>query len=215
MAVDSMVHADLELALSAVLALLRVADGLIAADVDAQLAPVRDLDWLFPVQQFTEWKVLAKMVAETLVRMAISSCVQSMTQDADALVKVVPPWDHLVDGNSFNLKAANKHLGGWSSKEKMNKGAVRLESAMKDAGRISTLWGLLRPVEEDEEFAADFGSIKKVYESAKRVLTLNAIVNLLQNVKPSQDRTDKAKALEQANQTWLPKGLVDAIQRLK
>ena len=92
MAVDCMVHADLELALPAVLALLRVADGLIEADIDAQLAPVRDLDWLFPVQQFKEWKVLAKMVAETLVRMAISSCVKSMTDDSDALLKVIPPW---------------------------------------------------------------------------------------------------------------------------
>ena len=57
----------------AVLALLRVADGLIEAGVDVQPALVRRLDWHFPVQQFTEWKVLAKMVAETLVRMAISS----------------------------------------------------------------------------------------------------------------------------------------------
>ena len=74
--------------------------------------------------------------------------------------------------------------------------------------------GLLRPVEEDEEFADDFGSIKKVYESAKRVLTLTAIVNLLHNVTPSKERTDRAKALGQSNQEWLPKGLVDAIQRL-
>ena len=49
MAVDAMVHADLRLALSAVMELLRVADGLIEADIDAQLAPVRDVDWLFPV----------------------------------------------------------------------------------------------------------------------------------------------------------------------
>ena len=76
----------------------------------------------------------------------------------------------------------------------MNEGAVRLEKAMKSAGHLSARWGLLRPVEEDDEFAADFGSIKKVYESAKRVLTPAAIVNLLQNVSP--------------------KGLVDATKRL-
>ena len=210
-----MVHADLELALSAVLALLRVADGLIEADIDAQLAPVRDLDWLFPVQQFTEWKVLAKMVAETLAHMAISMCVKSMTQASDALLKVVPTWSHLVDDTKFNLKAAERHLVRWPSKAKMTEGALGLEMAMKSVGRLSTLWGLLRLVEEDEDFAADFASIKKVYEGAKQVLTLTAIVNLLQNVTPSKDRTTKAKALGQSNKEWLPKGVVDAIQRLK
>ena len=154
------------------------------------------------------------MTADKLTRGAILSSVVQMADQGDALVKVVPTWSHLVDGNKFNLKAADKHLVRWPSKAKMNEGAVRLERAMKNAGRISTLWGLLRPVEEDEAFAADFGSIKKVYESAKRVLALTAIVNLLQNVTPSEERTDKAKALGRSNQEWLPKGLVDATQRL-
>ena len=215
MAVDAMVHADLRLALSAVMELLRVADGLIEADIDAQLAPVRDLDWLFPVQQFTEWKVVAKMVADALARVAISASVEAMTQASDALVKVVPTWAHLVDGSKFNLKAADKHLVKWPSKGKMNEGAVRLELAMKSAGELSTLWGLLRPVEDDEQWKAEFGHIRNVYGDAKKVIALTAAVNQLVNVAPSKERTNKATATMKANVAWLPKGLVDAIRRLK
>ena len=86
---------------------------------------------------------------------------------------------------------------------------------MKSTGLLSTRWGLLRPVEEDEEWATDFGTIKKVYEGVKQVVTLTAIVNLLHNVTPSKGRTDKANALGESNQEWLPKGILEAIQRLK
>ena len=215
MAVDSMVHADLELAVSTVLALLRVADGLIEQNIDAQLAPVRDLDWLFPVGQFTAWKVLAKMVAEALARVAISSCVKSMAQASEVLLKVVPTWTHLVDGANFNVKLADRHLVRWSSKTKMNEGALRLEKALKSVARVFTHWGFHGPVEEDAEYAADFGSIGSVYKGAKQVLTLTAIVNLLVNAPPSKERAEKAKCLADASAEWLPRGLVLAVERLK
>ena len=138
-----------------------------------------------------------------------------MTQASDALVKVVPTWGHLVDDSKFNLTAADKHLVKWPSKAKMNEGAVRLELAMKSAGELSTLWGLLRPVEDDEQWKAEFGHIKNIYGDAKKVISLTAAVNQLVNVAPSAERTKKATAMMHANVAWLPKGLVDAIQRLK
>ena len=155
------------------------------------------------------------MVADALARVAITASVKSMTQASDALVEVVPTWSHLVDGSKFNLKAADKHLVRWHSKAKMNEGAVRLELAMKSAGELSTLWGLPRPVEDDEQWKAEFGNIKSIYGDAKKVISLTAAVNQLMNVAPSAERTKKATAMMHANVAWLPKGLVDAIQRLK
>ena len=71
-----------------------------------------------------------------VARMAISSCVKSMTTDSEALVKVAPTWGHLEDGNKFNMKAADKHLVRWPSKAKLTEGVVRLVKAMKHAGLL-------------------------------------------------------------------------------
>ena len=159
---------------------------MIEQGVSARVSSAAGLAWLFPVGLFTEWKVLAQMVADQLARAAILSCVTMMGDEADALVKVVPTWSHLTDGPKLNLALANKHLVRWPSKVKMNEGAVRLEKALKHVSLVFTAWGLPGKVEEEDDDIGYMTTINAVYSSAKKTITLTAIINILANATPQQ-----------------------------
>ena len=213
--VDAMVHADLALAISAVLALLRTADGLIERDIDGVLRPVSGLDWRFPVAQFTEWKVLAKMLTDDLARVAVSACVKSLGTSAESLEKVIPPWEFLHDGAKFHMKQADRCHVRRHAKKALNEGGVRLQKSLTSVADHWASWGFPGKVEDDPLYAEQMGSVVRVYEAVQKAMLLGAIVNLLHNETPSESRNKKAKALCAPNATWIPKPILDAVARLK
>ena len=215
MVVDAMVHADLALAISAVLALLAKADRLIERDIDGVLRPVRDLDWRFPVQQFTEWKVLAKMLTDDLARMAVSACVKSLSTGAESLEKVIPPWELACAGAKFSMKQADRCLVKWHAKKELNEGGMRLQKSLTSVADHWASWGFPGKVEDDPLYAEQMGCVTKVYEGVQKAMLLGAVVKLVHNEKPSEARNKKAKALTDPNNAWIPKPIQDAVARLK
>ena len=195
MVVDAMVHADLALAISACLALLKDADGLIERDINGVLRPVSDLAWRFPVAQFTEWKVLAKMLTDQLARMAVSACVESMAACAESLGKVTPPWEFLHDGAKFHMKMAARRLVNWHAKKELNEGGVRLEQALKGAAERWASWGFPGKLEEDALYAEQMATVTVRYRAVHKAMTLAAIVKLVHYDKPCDARNTKARAL--------------------
>ena len=195
MVVDAMVHADLALAISACLALLKDADGLIERDINGVLRPVSDLAWRFPVAQFTEWKVLAKMLTDQLARMAVSACVESMAACAESLGKVTPPWEFLHDGAKFHMKMAARCLVNWHAKQEVNEGGKRLEQALKGAAERWASWGFPGKLEEDALYAEQMATVTVRYRAVHKAMTLAAIVKLVHYDKPCDARNTKARAL--------------------
>ena len=215
MVADALVHADLALAISGVMELLKTADGLIERDIDGVLRPVRDLDWRFPLAQFTEWKVLAKMLTDDLARMAVSACVTSMKDSALSLEEVLPPWDFLHDGSTFHMKQADRCLVKWHRKKELNEGGLRLQKSLESVADHWASWGFPGKIEDDRLFAEQLGTINGVYMRAQKALLLGAVVNLLHNEKPSDDRNKKARALVAGNGAWIPPPILEAVTRLK
>ena len=215
MSAECRVSQDLELALGAVMQLLRDADAMLEEGVDAQVSAIAGLPWLFPLGQFTEWKVLAKLVAEEVCRTALTTCVGQMHDEAEVLVKVVPTWNHLTNGPKINLELASKHLVRWPSKAKMNSGAVRLEKALAHVSLLYATWGFCGKVEDDENYGKQMAHIMPIYDTAKRAILLTAIVNLLHGVPPSKERNDKAMALKAKAESWLPACVGKEIDKLR
>ena len=168
----ALVHADLALAISGVMELLKTADGLIERDIDGVLRPVRDLDWRFPLAQFTEWKVLAKMLTDDLARMAVSACVTSMKDSALSLEEVLPPWDFLHDGSTFHMKQADRCLVKWHRKKELNEGGLRLQKSLESVADHWASWGFPGKIEDDRMFAEQLGTINGVYMRAQKALLL-------------------------------------------
>ena len=212
MVVDAMVHADLALAISEIQAQLRTADSLIKRDIDGVLRPVWDLDWRFPVSRFTEWKVLAKMLTDDLARVAVSACVKSMTTSAESLEKVIPPWEFLRDGAKFAMQQADRCLVRWHAKKELNEGGMRLAKSLKTVADHWATWGFPGTVEDDALLSEQMGCITGVFKGAQKAILLGAIVNLLHNEKPSEERNKKARSLIEKmvigspHQSWMRSG---------
>ena len=167
------------------------------------------------MSQFTEWKVLAKMVTESLAGEALKQCISKMSDEGDALRKVVPTWADMTEAPKLNLTLLNKHLVRWPSKKAMNEGAIRLEKAQTHVAKVFALWGLEGTVEADARYEDKMTTVTTAFQAASRAILLTAIINRLQNVPASAARNAELRGLKVQAELWLPKSVKDAIDKIR
>ncbi len=73
------------------------------------------------------WLGKAEVVLQCLCRSFVQQQLQSL---ADEVSKVTPKYDHVITNETTHLSLANRHLGGWPSKDILNSKTVMLHQAL-------------------------------------------------------------------------------------
>ena len=110
------------------------------------------------------------------------SAVGQLLNESMSLIKVVPSYDHLMNGSKLNASLAAKHLVGWPSKKAFGVGCIAIEKAIKDASKAHTSWRFDGSLKDDSSYAEAINQVNDNYLTSKKALATIVGVSCLANL---------------------------------
>ena len=209
---NAMVNASLQKALVAASGYLQVAQKMVSNGATAA-ADVGCFAWQLPVDRFDHWVTCAHTAFRAVCGKVIASVVEQLQAESMALLKVVPSYEHLMNGPKLNLTLAAKHLVGWPSKKQLGTGCIALERGIKEAAKAHSCFGFEGTLRDDAVHSGCFAQIESNYKTAKAALATIAAVNCLTSLAGAERLAKRDSVLK--NKEILPKLLVKALEGLK
>ena len=206
------INADVEQVLALLQHQISEALNLSEGEAPAGGSSVEIVPWTFPVDKFAHWVSSAQVAYRRLCADVMAAVVKDLQSCAVELQGVVPSYESYFSP-TLKLEAAAKLLVQWPSKKALGAGCIALESAIKDASKAFTTWGMEGTLSSDPQFADQMDEVEATYRKAKSALMAIAGVNCIVNTPKEKRRALRDMVVKQHE--FLPQTLLQHLRRIQ
>ena len=132
---------------------------------------------------------------------------------SEEVSKVTPRTEHVVSGDKLSEALARKHILGWPSRDVLSTKTVVLFNSTRAVSRLHAHWGLSPALDQDPDFSEALTAGKLVFMQAKETITIIAALNVILELKGSEQQT-QAAALATSRSQQLPAAIMSRLKAI-
>jgi hypothetical protein len=171
------------------------------------------MSWLMPLRYCLPWLQRLRACMPRVCRHFLVKLVDYCALISEEVSKVTPRTEHVVSGDKLSEALARKHILGWPSRDVLSTKTVVLFNSTRAVSRLHAHWGLSPALDQDPDFSEALTAGKLVFMQAKETITIIAALNVILELKGSEQQT-QAAALATSRSQQLPAAIMSRLKAI-